>query len=234
MLLISMSMHSLIYAQGTVINGDRSIVGSLCVGSAGAPVDRLSLCAAPVASATRALLNLSNTTLSGGSASGTYIGANPAACAGNFWDFQLGNAARSVLTCAGSIGLGIAVPGAVLHIQSSVSTTNTFIDSTATSVQSLIGFRDSATVQWFIGSRNAVDAPNDRFSFFNAGGAAERVSILQGGNVGIGTTSPNEGLEMGTTLNIRVPNIKSTTGVRYVCVNTDGTLTSQSAACVGT
>ena len=91
------------FAQGTVINGDRSIVGSLCVGSSGAAVDRLSLCAAPVASATRALLNLSNTALSGGSTAGTYIGANPAACTGNFWDFQLADAARAKLTCAGAL-----------------------------------------------------------------------------------------------------------------------------------
>lgn len=102
-LLIVLSVHSFAHSQGTVINGDRSIVGSLCVGSAGVPVDRLALCAAPVASATRALLNLSNTALSGGSASGTYIGANPAACAGNFWDFQLADAARSILTCAGAL-----------------------------------------------------------------------------------------------------------------------------------
>lgn len=102
-LLIMLCTHSFAYSQGTVINGDRSIVGSLCVGSAGTPVDRLSLCAAPVASATRALLNLSNTALSGGSAAGTYLGANPAACTGNFWDFQLADAARSKLTCAGAL-----------------------------------------------------------------------------------------------------------------------------------
>lgn len=58
-------------------------------------------------------------------------------------------------------------------------------------------------------------------------------TILRG-KVGIGMVSPNEGLEMGATLNIRIPNIKSTTGVRYVCVNTSGTLVSQAAACVGT
>ena len=103
LLLIALGVHSPAYSQGTVINGDRSIVGSLCVGSSGTPVDRLSLCAAPVASATRALLNLSNTAISGGSAAGTYIGANPAACTGNFWDFQLAGAARSVLSCAGAL-----------------------------------------------------------------------------------------------------------------------------------
>ena len=75
---------------------------NMCVGTA-APVDALSLCTAPVASATRVLLNLSNTALSGGSAAGTYISANPLACTGNFWDLQLADAARSKLSCAGAL-----------------------------------------------------------------------------------------------------------------------------------
>ena len=75
---------------------------NMCVGTA-APVDALSLCTAPVASATRGLLNLSNTALSGGSAAGTYISANPLACTGNFWDLQLADAARSKLSCAGAL-----------------------------------------------------------------------------------------------------------------------------------
>ena len=105
------------FAQGTVINGDRSIVGSLCVGSSGTSVDRLSLCAAPVASATRALLNLSNTALSGGSAAGTYIGANPAVCTGNFLDFQLANAARAKLTCAGALTV-VSIAGDATNLTS--------------------------------------------------------------------------------------------------------------------
>lgn len=67
------------------------------------PVDALSVTTAPIASATRALVNLSNTALSGGSAAGTYLGANPAACTGDFFNFQLANAARATLTCAGAL-----------------------------------------------------------------------------------------------------------------------------------
>lgn len=74
---------------------------NVCIGTGPTATDALSLCTSPVASATRALLNLSNTALSGGSAQGTYLGANPAACTGNFWDLQLADAARSKLTCAG-------------------------------------------------------------------------------------------------------------------------------------
>lgn len=90
-------------AQNTVINGNRSIVGSLCVGSSAAAIDTLSICKAPVASATRVLLNLSNTALSGGSAAGTYLGANPAACTGDFIRFQLANSTQMQLACTGAI-----------------------------------------------------------------------------------------------------------------------------------
>ena len=57
---------------------------------------------------------------------------------------------------------------------------------------------------------------------------------FKGGNVGIGTTSPNAGLDMGASNNIRIPVQKSASGVRYVCIDTNGQLTSQAAVCVGT
>lgn len=76
---------------------------NICIGTGPTAVDALSLCTSPVASATRALLNLSNTALSAGSASGTYLGANPLSCTGNFLDLQLADAARAKLTCAGAL-----------------------------------------------------------------------------------------------------------------------------------
>lgn len=78
------------------------VQGNVCIGTA-APLDALSLCTSPVADATRALFNISNTALSGGSASGTFVGGNPAACAGDFLNFQLANADRTKLTCAGAL-----------------------------------------------------------------------------------------------------------------------------------
>jgi hypothetical protein len=99
-------------------------------------------------------------------------------------------------TNTGNVGIGTASPGATLHVRSSGGTSpfsgaQTFwVDTTGTNKQALIGFRDSATLQWFMGSRNGVDAPNNRFGIFNANGASEVLSITQGGNVGIGTTNP--------------------------------------------
>lgn len=81
--------------------------GHLGVGT-NAPVDTLSIGTAPVAGATRALVNLSNTALSGGSANGTYIGANPAAFTGDFLNFQINGATKVRVdsTSSGQIYLG--------------------------------------------------------------------------------------------------------------------------------
>ena len=98
------------------------VARNVCIGVGPTATDALSLCTAPVASATRALLNLSNTALSGGSANGTYLGANPAACAGSFWDFQLANAARSTLTCAGALSV-LSSPALGIMAGTSLATT---------------------------------------------------------------------------------------------------------------
>ena len=69
----------------------------------GTPVDPLSISTAVNASATRASFNLSNTALSGGSSNGTYIGANPGAFTGNFFDFQVANSSVAKLTSGGAL-----------------------------------------------------------------------------------------------------------------------------------
>jgi hypothetical protein len=84
--------------------------GNVGIGTT-APVDPFSIGTAINASATHALFNLSNTALVGGSANGTYIGANPAAFTGNFFDFQVANTSKARLTNAGAFTLnGTAVP----------------------------------------------------------------------------------------------------------------------------
>ncbi len=66
-----------------------------------APVDRLSIGAAPTAGATRALVNLSNTPLVGGNANGTYIGGNPASASADFMNYQVGGASKFKVDAAG-------------------------------------------------------------------------------------------------------------------------------------
>ncbi len=92
--------------------------GNVGIGSAD-PVDPLSISTAVTASATRALFNLSNTALVGGSANGTYIGANPATFTGNFIDFQVGGASRFSISSAGAITSASLAGGGVQCLQTS-------------------------------------------------------------------------------------------------------------------
>jgi hypothetical protein len=57
--------------------------------------------AAPAASATRSLVQLGTRAITGGSAAGTYLGANPAAFTGNWLDFQINGTSKAKLTGAG-------------------------------------------------------------------------------------------------------------------------------------
>ncbi|HEY9401488.1 MAG TPA: hypothetical protein VIQ24_02255 [Pyrinomonadaceae bacterium] len=119
-------------------------------------------------------------------------------------------AAGNVLLASlrGNVGVGTTNPGATLHVVSAGGVTpfngaQTFwVDSAATNKQALIGFRDSATLQWFIGSRNGVDAPSNRFGIFNANGAAELLSITQDGNVGISKPNPAVKLDVEGSMNV--------------------------------
>ncbi len=76
--------------------------GNVGIGS-GSPVDPLSISTTPTASATHALVNLSNTALSGASASGTYIGANPASAGADFINYQVGNASKYKVDSGGNV-----------------------------------------------------------------------------------------------------------------------------------
>jgi hypothetical protein len=87
-------------------------------------VDLVSL--GPVnASATRASLNLSNTTLSGASPNGTYIGANPAAASADFINYQVGGTTKFSVDKNGKVtgdgsgltGISAAPAGANTQIQ---------------------------------------------------------------------------------------------------------------------
>ena len=76
--------------------------GNVGVG-ASTPLDTFSIGTAPTASATRSLVNLSNTALSGGSANGTYVGANPAAYTGDFINMQVANASKFKVDGSGNV-----------------------------------------------------------------------------------------------------------------------------------
>lgn len=76
--------------------------GYVGIGS-GSAIDTLSIITAPIASATRAQVNFSNTPLSGGSASGTYLGMNPGVFTGDFINFQVAGVTKFKVDATGKI-----------------------------------------------------------------------------------------------------------------------------------
>jgi hypothetical protein len=202
--------------------------GLFGVGSATVPVDPLSMTVAPTASATRALINISNTALNAGSANGTYIGGNPAACTGNFVDFQLAGAARALLTCAGAwtaisfntiTGIGNPTGTVGLSVVNGTATTLMRSDGAPPLSQAIAPTWTGAhiydntialtTNSYFKG--NAASG----YRFNNAADTLNLVVIQDDGDVYFNQ-------------------MPSASGVRYLCIDTAGKIASQAAACVGT
>ena len=96
----------------------------------------------------------------------------------------------------GNIGVGTFSPAYRLDVKSASNIIARFSSSAAAHNQVLIdapsGFNSNLTLQhagnpkWYLGNR----AANDRFSFIESTGTIEVFSILQNGNVGVGTTAP--------------------------------------------
>lgn len=96
----------------------------------------------------------------------------------------------------GYIGMGTTAPGYPLELVNSSNLLAKFRGTGANNTQVMIDavsgwnsnltFMNGGTSEWYLGNR----ASDNRFSWINAGGSTEAVTILQGGNVGIGTIAP--------------------------------------------
>jgi hypothetical protein len=105
-------------------------------------------------------------------------------------------------TNSGNVGIGTTTPTYKLDILSSSNILARFRSSAAANNQVLFdapaGYNANLTLQqagisqWYLGNR----AANNRFSFIESTGMLEVFSILQNGNVGIGTISPGKRLEV--------------------------------------
>lgn len=85
--------------------GQGYFAGKVGIGTA-SPVDAFSIGTVPTASATNALVNLSNTAIASPQANGTYIGANPAAYTGDWALFQVAGSTKFRISNSGSTLLG--------------------------------------------------------------------------------------------------------------------------------
>jgi len=97
---------------------------------------------------------------------------------------------------SGNVGVGTSSPAVKLDVLSAVAQIARFDSSASANSEVLInaasGFSSGLTLQrgatskWFL--RNV--AANDRLSFLSSDGSSERMTLLQSGNVGIGTNNP--------------------------------------------
>jgi hypothetical protein len=99
-------------------------------------------------------------------------------------------------TNSGNVGVGLTTPLYKFDVLSGTNIIARFGSTAAVNTSLLInapaGYNSNLTLQnggvskWFLGNR----ADNNRFSFIESTGTVEIFSILQNGNVGIGTTTP--------------------------------------------
>ncbi len=96
-------------------------------------------------------------------------------------------ATRMVINPSGNVGIGVNSPSSKLHVNSGAENTVALFESA--DARSRIVLKDNS-------GEGQLNALGDNITFATSSSATERMRITSSGNVGIGTTSPNEKLEV--------------------------------------
>lgn len=118
---------------------------------------------------------------------------------------------------AGNVGIGTTVASGRLHI----------VENTAYQIK--VQNTDAGGGYWNIGQMdNGSSSGGSRLVFVpdSATATSSALTLMNSGNVGIGTFSA------GAILSI--PSLKSSSGTRYLCIDTSGNVSSSASACSGT
>ena len=116
----------------------------------------------------------------------------------NKMSFKTAGSQNLVIDSSGNVGIGTTDPGGKLEVQGSqilldgVATagTTSLVVNTAAARHAMVHLQQAGSDVW----RMVLDS--DDSLDFDQGPGLERMTILDGGNVGIGTTSPNSILEI--------------------------------------
>jgi len=117
---------------------------------------------------------------------------------------------RMRITNDGNVGIGTITPGSMLEVDD----TNAIVEVNASTNGSGVGWfkvSDQGTSKWAMGlSKNASLSGSDFHIFEDASSNSPRFTIKDGGNVGIGTTSPDVPLHIKSTATGALLRLEST------------------------
>lgn len=143
----------------------------------------------------------------------------------NLWSVSLGNSDNILPTLPGNVGIGTSLAGAKLNVADDVSDIAIFENTTAlnTNVNAGIYLKTGTLLNTFYtGSLKSIGTSTNTARLGLFGGVAttsnalvERISILNNGSIGIGTTTPSYPLDINGRARIRYNGTTNTAGIWY-------------------